>query len=269
MSHPFARPFVTPALLAALGLCGSGCMVDEEDTDDRGENVPLGEEDDPDPDTHEGRDASCGDDGCVSELTEFGLLCTTCPGDAEPECLVASCGVIDRCLECRDPKGRTGKDCSLDYESLPTASTGIGGGDTFHSCHASYGFPNGANGTCHYPGPDTCDIDLEAGCIECTYMDGSGTGLCAADPEDLPDDVLNGRPSILPPPGECITSTSEDGLVECSTCTREDLSATKACRMPPAVSCDVSAQGSNPLELCLTCSLQEGGTVTICDDAGH
>jgi len=204
-------------------------------------------------------------DGCISVMNEFAVVCTTCPGDDEPECLVASCGVFDRCLGCTDPLGRTATDCSIDYEVLPIASHGLGGGDTFHSCNTSWGYPGGSSGVCHYPGTDSC---ITSGgddfiCIDCTYPDGSGSGLCGS---DEPRPIMQGRPSDLPEPGGCVTETDEDGALLCSTCTREDLSASKACRFPPALSCEPSP-GDTLAEKCFTCALEDGGIAEFCDDA--
>ena len=206
---------------------------------------------------------------CTSVLQSYGLVCSTCAGGgaAAPECLVADCHVIDSCLECTDPKGRAATDCSIDYELLPTASTGYGGGDTYDVCGASYGFPGGASATCKYPGIDTCRYTRsgDASCVDCSYPDGGGTGACVLD-DSLPEFSI-GRPSGLPPPGQCITETGPDGAPRCSTCTRADLAATKVCRFPPADFCDV-AHTDNPIEKCLACNLVGGGTAAICDGAG-
>jgi len=206
---------------------------------------------------------------CTSVLQSFGLVCSTCAGAgaAAPECLVADCQVIDRCMECSDPKGRVARDCSIDYEVLPTASSTYGGGDTFNVCGASYGFPGGASAYCHYPGEGTCTHN-EAGdvsCANCTYPDGSGTGACGAGVP--PPDFSIGRPTSLPSPGQCITETGPDGAPRCTTCTRADLAATKVCRFPPAEFCDVSGT-ANPIEKCMACRLVGGGTAAICDGAG-
>jgi hypothetical protein len=212
------------------------------------------------------------DGGCTSTVTEFGLLCTTCPsdsadGESPPECLVADCNVIDGCLECTDPKGRVGTDCSIDYGDFFTASGSVGGGGSFAVCSAGWGLPHGTSGVCHYPGNDSCVIDEEARCIDCTYPDGSGTGVCVIDPETPLPDIMAGRPSGLPPPGECVDELGPDGALLCSTCTRDDLSATKMCRLPPAEWCEF-AEGDDPIEKCMACALEDGGVAEICDDAG-
>jgi hypothetical protein len=209
------------------------------------------------------------DDDCTSTLTEFGLVCTTCAeaGGAPPECLVGDCTVRDGCLECTDPRGRVAVDCSIDHDSAPVASFTQGGGDTFNVCNAIWGFPGGASGSCHYPGTASCTIEDGGGdvtCIECRYRDGSSTGLCG-DRATFPD-LMAGHPSDLPEPGACVTETGEDG-VQCSTCTRDDLGATRSCRLAPAESCD-AVDGDDPLEKCFACSLVGGGTATFCDDAG-
>jgi hypothetical protein len=101
-------------------------------------------------------------------------------------------------------------------------------------------------------------------CVDCTYPDGSGSGWCGAT-EYVPD-IMAGRPSTLPGPNACVTETGYDG-VECSTCTRDDLSATKACRLAPAASCEV-VESEDPVQKCLACTLEDGGTATVCDGAG-
>jgi hypothetical protein len=275
MPRLFFGHLITPAALAALVL--GGCIADDDP--DQEQLAPLDDihpdagpggdpGDDAGDDPGDDHDAACGDDGCTSELVDYGLLCTTCPGDEGPECLAASCSVINRCLQCTDPKGRVGIDCSIDYESLPTASTGIGGGDTFNVCSGSWGYPGGASGVCHYPGLDSCLVTDENGvrCIDCMYPDGSGSGICLFDPNDPTPEILAGRPSGLPEPGECLSEFGDDGELTCSTCTRDDLSATKVCRFPPAESCDVGIV--DDIEKCVTCQLVGGGEASICDDAG-
>jgi RNA polymerase sigma-70 factor, ECF subfamily len=208
---------------------------------------------------------------CTSVLQAHGVVCSTCPGDGDeaPECLVAECNVVGPCLECIDPKGRVGTDCSIDYGALSLASASVGGGGTFNVCMAIWGFPDGATGNCHYPGNQSC-IYRESGvarCIDCTYRDGSGGSRCLLDASDPLPEVMAGRPSSLPPPGQCVTETSADGLVECSTCTRYDLSATRSCRLPPAEWCE-TAPGKQPGEKCAVCRLEEGGVAQLCDSAG-
>jgi hypothetical protein len=266
MARLRAKTLIT---LSCVGVTLGGCVVDDPGGGEEGEasqRAPQAREGEPAPPAREPGDA----DECTSTMTEYGLVCTTCPGDSgPPECLVGDCMIRNRCLECTDPRGRVGVDCSIDYEDFPTASAGSGGGDTFHSRSASWGFPVGSSSICHYPGTDSCVYSEEgdARCIDCTYPDGSGSGRCLLDASDELPDPFAGRPSILPEPGECRTETSEDGQIQCSTCTREDLSAAKICRFPPAVACG-TARGENPLEGCLVCILDNNGVVEICDDGG-
>jgi hypothetical protein len=248
--------------VSCLGLVLGGCLLDDGG-DEKAEQEASRRA------AEQAREPGDGDDSadeCTSTMTDFGLVCTSCPGDGgPPECLVGFCGVSNRCLECTDPKGRVAIDCSIDYESLYTEGTSIGGGETFNVCGVTRGYPGGASGTCLYPGTESCTYFEEGDgrCIECT----SGTLMCMFDPDyELPD-VMAGRPSTLPAPGECITETSQGDTVQCSTCTREDLSATKNCRFPPAESCTaVDAYGA--LELCIVCVLDGGGVTEMCDDAG-
>jgi RNA polymerase sigma-70 factor (ECF subfamily) len=204
---------------------------------------------------------------CVSEVMGAGLLCTTCTVNGEPvtTCSSAQCGVFNRCLECRDPRGNTGIDCSIDYEVISGGSWTIGGGDKFHSCTTSWGYPGASLTTCHYPGVDSCTFSQvgDTRCIECTYLDGSGPGICLLDPNDPLPDVFAGRPDHWPPPGTCVEKTSADGSMACTTCTREDLSATTSCRHPAATYCEVV--GYDDSLVCARCTLTDGTEQTFCE----
>jgi hypothetical protein len=256
MSRLVFERLIPASGLAALLVAAAGCAGSEEREDS---SAPVDDQrsDDPKP----------GADGCTSELVDHALLCTTCPGDEEAECLAAFCNVIDRCLECEDPKGRVGKDCSLDYEVLPLASSWTGGGDNFNGCAVTWGEPGGSSGICQYPGTNTCKITEgdESVCIDCAYELGGGSGVCAFDPDPEFPDPMAGRPSWLPAPGECVNELGDDGGVKCSICTRDDLSAARICRFPPAASCDVASDGA---QKCMACSLEGGGSARICDGAG-
>jgi len=238
----------------ALATAGTGCAADGAGEQALEQGAPF----DGDGDSHE--------EECVSVYAGFGLVCTTCPGDAEPECLVASCAPMDSCttdageeatlLQCMDPRGRIATDCSTAWSAF-SASIGLGGGDFLHSCGVGYGYEAGTTSACHYPGYDTCVT--EDGCITCTYQDGSSSGVCS---DDLPElDILAGRPDGLPEPGQCVTETVQDGLVECSTCTREDLSATISCRFAEST-CDYTDCEHG---LCIGCDLVSGGEALVCD----
>jgi RNA polymerase sigma-70 factor (ECF subfamily) len=204
---------------------------------------------------------------CVSEVKSAGLLCTTCTVDGEPvtTCSSAHCYVRNRCMECEDPRGNSGIDCSIDYEVLPTGMWSIGGGDTFHSCTSSWGFPDGSMTSCHYPGLDTCKFSQEgdARCFSCTYPDGSGLSSCLYDPNDPLPDVFAGRPDHLPPPGTCVDKTSADGAMACTTCTQQDLTATTTCRHPEATRCEVVGHGGSLV--CARCTDADGIDRTYCE----
>lgn len=266
---------ITSAVAAGMALAvHSGCAADgaeeaQQAEESRPDRAPGSAPSDAGP--PEDLDSGRGGDGCVSVVTEFGLLCTSCPGDAEPECLVADCQpTTPHCLECTDPRGRAALDCSIDYGAFDGAGWGISSSDTFSSCYVSWGYPNGTTGTCRHPGPETCtysEINDDMFCVDCLFEEGPGGGLCGFIGDSPVPDPLDGRPSILPPPGECITETDSSGAPLCSTCTREDLTARKSCRLPPAESCEPVA-GDAALEICLSCSLVGGGTASICDDSG-
>lgn len=273
-----ARELLTLLGGLALAAAGHGCAADGAG-EQALEGVPFdrdGEGPDAGPDDpgDDGDDSTDGDDDgdsheedCVSVYAGFGLVCTTCPGDAEPECLVAWCAPMDACttdageeatlLQCMDPRGRTATDCSTEWSGF-SAGIGTGGGDFLHSCGVGYGYEAGTTSACHYPGLDTCVF--EDGCVTCTYQDGSGSSMCGDDLPDI-DDLLAGHPDDLPEPGACVTETVQDGLVECSTCTREDLSATTSCRFAEST-CDYTDCEDG---ICIGCDLVTGGEALICD----
>lgn len=207
---------------------------------------------------------------CVSEITGFGLLCTTCtPEGREPEitCSAAQCVVSNYCLECTDPKGNTATDCSQNYEEMPAASSSIGGGDTFNNCGVIYGMPTGTATTWHYPGLETCTVAATEDwySIECRFPDGGGVGVTGDREPNAPlPNLFAGRPENLPAPGACVDNTSADGAVFCTTCTRDDLSATTTCRHPAAQQCE-PMKGANEPAFCVQCSQADGSSLTVCD----
>lgn len=207
---------------------------------------------------------------CVSEVMGFGLLCTTCTAEGLPPettCSPAQCGVSNYCLACEDPRGNTGTDCSQNYEEMYSASSSIGGGDTFNSCSVTWGIPSGAATTWHYPGLDTCTVSSSEDwySIECRFPDGSGVGSSGVrEPNQPLPDLFAGRPENLPAPGACVDNTSADGAVSCTTCTRQDLSATTTCRHPAAEQCEPGGGGAENA-FCVHCRQADGSSVTICD----
>jgi len=199
---------------------------------------------------------------CTSTRDASGLVCSTCESDepgAAPECLAAQCFASDHCLRCTDPKGRVATDCRVDYDQSPGASWTVMPGDTWSmaSCTFSWGIPNAAATTCYYPGPDTCVTTTEAEdwqCLSCRYPDGSGSGICGG---ELPDPQI-GRPDDLPAPGTCVNELGADGLVQCTTCTHDDLSATRSCRYPHVVDCELPFD-----DFVWKCTLDDGSTVGL------
>lgn len=202
----------------------------------------------------------CGGDkpvACDSEVRAYGLLCSSCPAGsgAATECLVAACAEGEGgCLECTDGRGRTGRDCTSALEGLSTASTTWVSPDSLRATTAMWGDPDGAGSAVHHAGTSTCTADH---CLDCRFPDGSGLGSCPYD-GDLDENLWHGRPSDLPAPGHCVTA-QRAAAIKCTTCTREDLSASTMCRFPPAVSCAQSTPG------CVTCALVGGGTASSCD----
>lgn len=204
-------------------------------------------------------DATGGDDVCTSTLTEYGLLCTTCPG-AEPQCLVAYGFADGDCLRWRDPLGRSVRDCSNDPYELELSE-----GMSFDYLHyvavAGMATPLLSGAYFFYGSEGSCFPTEEEDCLLCQLPAGSSWPVCASD--GFAYDFDGNRPPGLPEPGECVTDDDEDGAPRCSTCTREDLSAMTTCRFPPASICNVG--GDTPQEECVTCSLLEGGQARRCD----
>jgi hypothetical protein len=205
---------------------------------------------------------------CTSYVDPSGLLCTRCCDRLE--CVPAECGVSDRCLRCTDPEGRTGEDCSVDYEEAYSASFGIApsGGDTFALCELFYGVPFASGTTCHYPGTDSCVADEMDGwhCLTCSYRDGSGTSLCQDANVPLPDPLI-GRPDDLPTAGSCVSEPDASGTVVCETCTRDDGSATRSCHYPGIVDCDFSNADDEAAGCLGRCTLADGQERRLCNSA--
>ena len=168
--------------------------------------------------------------GCVSSIAN-GMLCSSCDG-GPTECLPAECTVVDRgCLRCTDPKDRVKTDCSAYVEELGWAASGGGGQSGEGLCVTSSANPSRTAETCHYPGTQSCLVkdDPYWQCLECAYRDGLSTRDCM-EPTDPAPDPFSGRPADLPAPGHCVTELAPDHSVQCMTCTRADLSATRSCR---------------------------------------
>lgn len=229
----------------ALASLAAGCAADEaDDPGAPGRASPLE-----------------GDDGdCLTVRAEFGLLCTTCAGDAEPECLVASCDKVDACttddgeaggrLDCVDPRGRRVSECSAEW-SGPTS--GFAFGHVADACMTSTGLAAGSTSACHWPGPDTCAV--EDGCVSCMYATGVGSSVCGEGAPTM-EELLASHPAGLPGPGQCVTEKVQGGLAECSTCTLFDGSAAQACRFAEAT-CDQVDPAV------IRCDLMGGGQVLI------
>ena len=203
--------------------------------------------------------------GCNSIVDASGLLCTTC-NDNAAECLPAQCSVVNHCLRCTDPEGRTGEDCSIDYDLAPAASFGIAPGDTSNmaSCTFVWGLGNATGTTCHYPGTSSCVVSSKDDwqCLTCSYPDGSGSGLCTG--EDLPD-PLAGLPDDLPAPGTCVNEVGADGQVVCTTCSRDDLSATRSCHYPGVASCSTFDPRDWAVGCLGRCRLEDGTIERLCN----
>jgi len=172
--------------------------------------------------------------------------------------------VIDHCLRCTDPKGRVATDCRVDYAALSAASLTIMPGDadswSLASCQFMWGIPNAAGTTCYYPGSDTCvttDKGEDGACLSCRYPDGSASGICGA-PGSLPDPMI-GRPDDLPAPGSCVNELGADGRVACTTCTHDDISATRSCHFPNVTDCELTFDDDS----LMSCTLDDGSVVGV------
>lgn len=188
--------------------------------------------------------------GCTSTVDGFGRVCTTCPGRAEPECLPADCVQVDGCLECEDPKGHRATDCSPEYGVFAGTSAGFPVSAQFGGGSTTWGYPGGSFTGATYPGVNSCFPFEEEGvrCLVCR----NGAGVCTPYVDDwVQPDPLADRPANLPAPGTCVSETSADGLTQCMTCTREDLTAQVWCHHPEQAYCQVA--GGPVDELCWEC----------------
>jgi hypothetical protein len=211
--------------------------------------------------------------GCTSFINGDSLVCTTCPGDLAPECLAAECTVggpddtPSTCLRCADPKDRVAVDCSADFSKFAGGSLTTTPNDVFSfaSCSFFYGNPMTSGTTCNYPGTSSCQLTVESPdfqCLSCGYRDGSSVGICGdLDDEDPPFDPLADRPGDLPAPGTCVTELGTDGKVACTTCTKDDLSATRSCRHPGIVACEFTFDVPGCDARCTT---ENATTVLLC-----
>jgi hypothetical protein len=262
MMHDSSLRWLVAAVAISLG--GSvGCGDDRPGVDPHGESWVQPAE----PSAPSRASAS----GCSSTITPAGLVCSTCPDDAPgaaPECMAAECAVIDSCLQCTDPKGRVGIDCSIDPAQLQMGSwtTTPTGSYSPADCTFNWGAAAYSGTTCHYAGTNTCVVTGTPGdwqCLSCTYPDGSATSICGAG--DLPDPML-GRPAALPAPGSCVSETDADGAIACSTCTGDDLSATRSCHYPGIIACDLTAIFDDDDGACTgLCTREDGSEVRLCN----
>jgi hypothetical protein len=207
---------------------------------------------------------------CTSTIDADGLLCSVCADapTAAPECLAARCTIDNHCLTCTDPKGRIGTDCSKDYNGYIGAAYGgsPNGEFSFATCTFTWGEPKITGTTCNYPGGDTCVVEEydEGSCMQCTYPDGSGAGVCGTGDNPLYDPLIN-RPDDLPGPGACISDLRPDGKVQCTTCVHGDLSATRSCRYPGIVDCDLSNPEDEAAGCVGRCTFEDGHQERMCD----
>jgi hypothetical protein len=248
---------VAPLLLLAAACQSDPTLVVGGDLED--ENDDAGED-----------DRAGSDDGdaqtCTSEVDSFGVMCTTCTGDGAPttECMPADCSYRDDqgCLVCLDPKDREATDCSGDLDpDHYIRSTGRHGGDGWF-CSVVWGDPRGSQTNCQSLGVDSCrdEPSPDGGhCITCEFHRGGGFQSCAPDPDD-PIIYSDETPVDLPPPGQCVSRVSPDGLVRCATCTREDQTAMMTCNHPAIEACN--PDGADPDDPdCFECRRPETGDV--------
>ena len=208
--------------------------------------------------------------GCTSVVDASGLVCSTCPDDngSAPECLPAECNLIDHCMRCTDPKGRTGVDCSIDYEEVKT-----GGelaimpwyGWNLAGCNFLWGYGSLTGTTCRYPGPTSCSLrgDGALHCLICKFPDGTAVCNSSSSSEPLPDPLAN-LPDDLPAPGSCVNELGADGQILCTTCTHADGSATRSCHYPGLARCDLD-EGEGPDPSCLGHCTLDGKLVRLCN----
>ena len=206
----------------------------------------------------------CDEPSCTSAVDSFGLLCTTCTeeGTSSTECLPAECQTVDGCLECTDPQDRTATDCSQDYEQIPMASISLVGDGAFNPCSMVWGHPDASATTCRYPGVDSCVVTESPDGERCLRCE-EGPVVCVSDPDEPLPDPLAERPDDVPGPGACVhTEPSES--VSCTTCTREDMSATRTCRHAAEEPCDPDPADPGDDPSCVACTLSDGTVEPLC-----
>jgi|GEM_PF-3150575 len=210
--------------------------------------------------------------GCRYQVEDPEVVCTYC-GDAQPghpsTCMAARCVVDDGfCLSCTDPAGHVARDCSMQYGPPGDGafSSTSNGGVNFASCVFTWGTPNAAGTTCNYPGPSTCKVTQVGAqhCLQCEFADGTRSGKCFAAKVPLRDPLID-RPDDLPGPGRCVNDPGPDHTVQCTTCTHADLSATRTCRYPTIVGCDLHAGADGPGKCLGTCTFTDGHTAKMCE----
>ena len=209
-----------------------------------------------------------GDDDCTSTLDRVSaMVCTTC-GDSLPECLIGACSVRDRCMECTDPLGRVAVNCSIDYESLPIESWTVRRGRHLQRVQRELGLPGRRQRRLSLPGDRVVhDHRGRRRALHRLHLSGWLRHPAPACSTRTNRSRTSWRGDRAPCRGRTHASRQPYEGVECSTCTREDLGATMACRMAQAASCE-PFDGDDPLETCFACQLEGGGTATFCDDAG-
>ena len=211
--------------------------------------------------------------GCTFSVDAPELVCTYCAGDqpGHPSaCMAARCVIDGLCLSCTDPRGNVARDCSMQYDAYANGSF-AGSANArvnFATCAFTWGAPNAAGTTCNYPGPSTCKLTEVGGarCLSCDFPDGSHSGQCAAANVPLRDPLID-RPDDLPAPGRCVSDPGPEQAVQCTTCTHADLSATRTCRFPTIVDCDLHAGADGPDRCLGTCTFTDGHQEQMCQSS--
>jgi len=205
---------------------------------------------------------------CDSSLSADGLVCSRCADQPAAECLPAFCTVENHCLRCTDPKGRSAVDCSIDFEGTQKGGFSTYGSDvSFAECGFTWGEPRTSGTTCEYPGGKTCQyVEGDGGysCLECRLPRGGGGLVCGTANDPLIDPLV-GRPDDLPAPGFCINDLSADGKVQCTTCARDDASATRSCHYPGIVDCNFDNPADQAAGCLGRCTFADGHQERVCD----
>lgn len=258
MNSSCTTRFFTAALLASMAMATNmGCQLDPDSPGsarDKETGVDAGPPEEPNPP----------DPQCSTFVDSWRFMCTICSDGRPTECVAAHCSTDGAgCYTCEDENGNTVSDCGVNLDCASQSASATGS-FSFSVCETVVCPDGTATKTCNYPGSNSCETstDGDVRCVDCTYPDGNGMGVCAYDPtEPLPDPFAD-RPTDLPAPGTCVTEASPGGFWSCTTCTDEDGLTTSECSYAASSTC--TAEWRDDGRLCSNCTYPDGTDSSVC-----